>query len=88
MSGYCVPVIGNVMVYRDNDRLTSTFLRTMVPVVQSEARTGTWVGVVGLSLLPGSAESRPEPKVPSSVLSDNLDRRVPARLGRTGNIQE
>ena len=29
--GYCSPVIGNVIVYRDNDHLTSTFLRTLLP---------------------------------------------------------
>ena len=29
--GYCSAVIGNVIVYRDNDHLTSTYLRTMVP---------------------------------------------------------
>ncbi|MDN3903987.1 acyltransferase family protein [Arthrobacter sp. YD2] len=30
-NGFCSPVIGNVIVYRDNDHLTSTFLRTTVP---------------------------------------------------------
>ena len=29
--GYCTPVIGNVIVYRDSDHLTSTFLRTTLP---------------------------------------------------------
>lgn len=30
----CAPVIGNVLIYRDNSHLTGTYVRTLVPVMQ------------------------------------------------------
>ncbi len=36
----CDPVVGNVLVYRDDDHLTNTYVRTLAPVVGRQLRSG------------------------------------------------
>lgn len=36
----CDPVVGNVLVYRDDDHLTNTYVRTLAPVVGRQLRPG------------------------------------------------
>lgn len=37
----CAAVVGNVLVYRDDDHLTNTYVRTLTPVLGRQLRTGT-----------------------------------------------
>ncbi|MEU4363671.1 acyltransferase family protein [Promicromonospora sp. NPDC023987] len=36
----CDAVVGNVLVYRDDDHLTNTYVRTLTPVIGDQLRTG------------------------------------------------
>ena len=36
----CDPVVGNVLVYRDDDHLTNTYVRTLAPVLGRQLRSG------------------------------------------------
>lgn len=36
----CAVVVGNVLVYRDDDHLTNTYVRTLTPVVEEQLRSG------------------------------------------------
>lgn len=35
----CAPVVGNVLVYRDDDHLTNTYVRTLTPTVERQLRS-------------------------------------------------
>ncbi|MFO1378455.1 MAG: acyltransferase family protein [Steroidobacteraceae bacterium] len=47
----CLPVIGNVLIYRHGDHLTSTYSHTLAPMLERELRTA--IGRIG-SAAPGS----------------------------------
>ncbi|MFE7508164.1 acyltransferase family protein [Promicromonospora sp. NPDC057488] len=50
----CEPVVGNVLVYRDDDHLTSTYVRTLAPVVGRQLRSGApWLFESGRGAGPG-----------------------------------
>jgi hypothetical protein len=49
----CAPVVGNVLVYRDDDHLTDTYVRTLTPVVGRQLRSGVpWLFDDGKSAAP------------------------------------
>ena len=50
----CAAVVGNVLVYRDDDHLTDTYVRTLTPAVGRQLRSGApWLFEDGRSAGPG-----------------------------------
>ncbi|MFJ3407425.1 acyltransferase family protein [Promicromonospora sp. NPDC090134] len=50
----CAAVVGNVLVYRDDDHLTNTYVRTLTPVVGRQLRAGApWLFEDGRGAGPG-----------------------------------
>jgi hypothetical protein len=61
---HCHPVIGNVIVYRDDSHITATYSMTLAPMLLREMRDGLPVGWIG--------SERPDPSVSARLRSASL----------------